>query len=299
MKIIVTGGAGFIGSHIVDALVSDGHEVHVVDNMSAGKKENINPKATLHEVDIRDYDKLVPVFAGAKYVFHEAAMPQVQYSIENPTETHEINVTGTLNVLEASRLNKIKRIIFASSCSVYGNQDTLPIIENMTPDPISPYAAHKLISEVYLRLYSQIYDLETVALRYFNVYGPKQSADGAYAGAIPRFIEFVKKNEPLQITGDGEQTRDYVYVSDVVTANMLAMENEKIGKGEVINIGAGVQYSINHIAKLVGGEVEYIPPRIEPRNTKADISRAKQLLNWQPQITLADGIAELKKYHNI
>jgi len=298
-KIIVTGGAGFIGSHIVDALISEGYEVHIVDNMSSGKKENVNSKATLHIVDIRDKEKLVPLFKDIKYVFHEAALPQVQYSIENPIETNDINVNGTLNVLEASRLNDVKRVIFASSSAIYGDQETLPIVETMEARPLSPYGAHKYIGEVYLKLYAQIYDIETVCLRYFNVYGPRQNANGAYASVIPKFIEFIKNNEPLIITGDGEQTRDFVNVKDIVMANIFAMKSTKVGKGEVINIGAGSQYSVNYIAGLIGGETKYIPPRIEPRNTRADISRAKEFLNWEPSVNLEDGIKELKKYCNI
>src|SRR3989344_7766744 len=298
-KIIVTGGAGFIGSHIVDALVGEGYEVHVVDNMSAGKKENVNTKATLHIVDIREKEKLIPIFENAKYVFHEAAFPQVQYSIENPIETNEINVLGTLNVLEASRINKTKRVIFASSSAVYGNQETLPIVESMQINPLSPYGAQKYISEVYMKLYAQIYDVETVSLRYFNVYGPRQSADGAYASVIPKFIEFLAKNESLSITGDGEQTRDFINIKDIVSANILAMKGDKVGKGEVLNIGGSNQYSINYIAKLIGGGISYIPPRIEPRKTQASIAKAKEFLNWEPCVMLEDGIAELKKYNNI
>ena len=298
-KIVVTGGAGFIGSHIVDALIDGGYEVHVVDNMSAGKKENVNPKAILHIVDIREKEKLIPIFKDAKYVFHEAAFPQVQYSIENPIETNEINVLGTLNVLEASRINKVKRVIFASSSAVYGNQEILPITESMEASPLSPYGAEKYIGEVYMKLYAQIYGLETISLRYFNVYGPRQSAKGAYASVIPKFIEFRQKNEPLSITGDGEQTRDFVNVRDIVSANILAMKGDKVGKGEVLNIGGSNQYSINYIAKLIGGDISYIPPRIEPRKTQASIARAKGFLNWEPCVMLEDGIAELKKYNNI
>lgn len=298
-KIIVTGGAGFIGSHIVDVLVEAGYDVHIVDNMSAGKTENINPKATLHMLDIRDKEKLILIFKDVKYVFHEAAMPQVQYSIENPAETNEINVLGTLNVLEASRLNKVKRVIFASSSAVYGDQENLPITENMEANPLSPYGAQKYISEVYMKLYSQIYGVETVSLRYFNVYGPRQSAGGAYASVIPKFIEFRQKNEILTITGDGEQTRDFVNVQDVVSANLLAMKSVKVGKGEVLNVGGNKQYSVNYIAKLIGGEISYVPPRIEPRKTQAGIEKIKEFLNWQPCVMLEEGIMELKKYHNI
>ncbi|OGI65814.1 hypothetical protein A3A95_01350 [Candidatus Nomurabacteria bacterium RIFCSPLOWO2_01_FULL_39_18] len=299
MKIIVTGGAGFIGSHIVDALIEARHEVHIVDNMSAGKKENVNSKAVLHIVDIRDKEKLIPIFKDAKYVFHEAALPQVQYSIENPIETHEVNVTGSLNVLEASRLNGVKRVIFASTCAIYGDQKTLPITETTEVSPLSPYGAQKYISEIYMKLYAEIYGLETVCLRYFNVYGPRQNADGAYASVISKFLEFRKKREPLTITGDGEQTRDFVNIQDVVSANLLAIEESKLGHGEVINIGANKKYSVNFIAKLIGGEAVYIPPRIEIHKIQADIAYAREFLNWQPHVTLEEGIAELKKYHNI
>jgi UDP-glucose 4-epimerase len=294
-KIIVTGGAGFIGSHIVDALIDEGYEVHVVDNLSAGKKENVNEKAILHIVDIRDKEKLMPIFEGAKYVFHEAAMPRVQYSIENPIETNEINVTGLLNVLEASRLNKVKRLIFASSAAVYGDQEKLPATEDMIASPLSPYAAHKYIGEVYLKLYAQIYGLETVALRYFNVYGPRLDPEGAYPLVIGYFLKLSKQGLTLSITGDGNQTRDFVHVRDVARANLLAMRSDKVGKGEVLNIGTGKRFSVNYIAKLIGGPVEYIPPRIEPRDAEADIQKTKELLGWQPSVAIEKGIEELKK----
>lgn len=298
-KIIVTGGAGFIGSHIVDALVDEGYEVHVVDNLCLGKKENVNPKAVSHIIDIRDKEKLIPIFKDAKYVFHEAAFPQVQYSIENPIETNGINVEGTLNVLEASRINKVKRVIFASSSAVYGDQAILPITESMEVNPLSPYGAQKYIGEVYMKLYAKIYDLETVSLRYFNVYGIRQSASGTYASVISKFIELRSNNQPLTITGDGEQTRDFVNVKDIVSANILAMESDKVGKGETINIGANKEYSVNYIAKLIGGPIAYIPARIEPRTSQASITKAKGFLNWEPCVMLEDGIAELKKYNNI
>jgi nucleoside-diphosphate-sugar epimerase len=293
-KIIVTGGAGFIGSHIVDALIESGYEVHIIDNMSAGKEENINPKAVFHKVDIRDEGSLIPLFKDVKYVFHEAAMPRVQYSIENPIETNDINVNGLLNVLEACRLNNVKRIIFASSSSIYGDTEIFPTTENMKENPMSPYAAHKYIGEVYLKLYSKIYGLETVCLRYFNVYGPRLNPEGAYPLVIGYFMKLLSEGKPLSITGDGKQTRDFVYVKDVANANLLAMKSDKVGKGEVINIGGGVRSSINYIASLIGGETEHIVPRIEPHDTQADISKAKELLNWEPSMNLEEGIKELK-----
>ena len=298
-KVIVTGGAGFIGSHIVDALIDAGYEVHIIDNMSAGKEENINPKAIFHKVDIRDKEILAPLFKDVKYVFHEAAMPRVQYSIENPIETHDINVNGLLNVLESCRLNNVKRLIFASSSSIYGEPDKLPTKEDMAINPMSPYAAHKYIGEVYLKLYSQIYGLETVCPRYFNVYGPRLDPEGSYPLVIGYFMKLLKQSKPLSITGDGEQTRDFVNVKDVARANLLAMKSDKVGKGEVINIGGGARYSINYIANLIGGQIEYVAPRIEPHDTEADISKARELLSWEPSVSLEEGIKELKMLNNI
>ena len=298
-KVIVTGGAGFIGSHIVDALINAGYEVHIIDNMSAGKEENINPKAIFHKVDIRDKETLVSLFKDVKYVFHEAAMPRVQYSIENPIETHDINVNGLLNVLESCRLNNVKRLIFASSSSIYGEPDKLPTKEDMAINPMSPYAAHKYIGEVYLKLYSQIYGLETVCPRYFNVYGPRLDPEGSYPLVIGYFMKLLKQNKPLSITGDGEQTRDFVHVKDVARANLLAMKSDNVGKGEVINIGGGARYSINYIANLIGGQIEYVAPRIEPHDTEADISKARELLSWEPSVSLEEGIKELKMLNNI
>lgn len=293
-KIIVTGGAGFIGSHIVDALIKEGHDVHVVDNLSMGKKENVNSKAVLHVVDIRDREKLISIFKGAEYVFHEAALTQVQYSIENPIETNEINVGGLLNVLEASRLNNVKRIVFASSCAVYGDQNELPFVESMSVLPLSPYGVQKYVGEIYFRTWAKVYAIETVSLRYFNVYGPRQSTEGVYALVIAKFLNLHKKGMPLTITGDGKQTRDYVNVFDVVNANILAMKSKNVGKGEVINIGTGEEHSVNQIAELIGGPVSFIPPRIEPRSARADTEKAKELLGWKPEVEFENGIEMLK-----
>ncbi len=289
-KVIVTGGAGFIGSHIVDALVDKGYEVHVIDDLSAGKKENVNAKAVLHVLDIRDREKLAPVFHDAKYVFHEAAVPRVQYSIEYPEETHDINVNGLLNVLEASRASGVKRLVFASSAAVYGEPDCLPISEDLPFAPLSPYAAHKCIGEVYLKLYAQIYGLPTVSLRYFNVYGPRLDPEGAYPLAIGCFLKCLKENKPLPVYGDGTQTRDFVHVEDVVRANLLAMLSEKVGHGEAINIGTGARTSVNRLAELIGGPVEHLPPRVEPHDAEAEIRLVGEALGWYPSIDLEKGI---------
>lgn len=298
-KIIVTGGAGFVGSHIVDALIEQGYEVHIIDNLSGGKKENVNPKAVLHVLDICDKNSITPLFKGVKYVFHEAALPRVQYSIENPIETHQVNVLGLLNVLEASRENNIKRVIYAASSSAYGNSEVLPLKESFKPSPLSPYGAQKYIGEVYCDVWSKVYGLETVSLRYFNVYGPRLNLNGAYPLVIGLFIKQCLDGQPLTITGDGEQTRDFTHVYDIVKANILAMTSEKVGHGEVINIGSSNNISINFLAKLFEREIKYIPERFEPKHTLADRSLAKELLGWEPKMDFSEAIQALKKEFNV
>ncbi|TSC61440.1 MAG: Vi polysaccharide biosynthesis protein vipB/tviC [Parcubacteria group bacterium Gr01-1014_48] len=293
MKAVVTGGAGFIGSHLTDALVEKGFDVQVIDDLSQGKKENVNPKATLHVASICDYETIAPIVKGADYVFHLAALPRVQYSIEHPRETSEINVTGTLNVLIAAKEAGVKRVIYSASSSAYGDTDAMPLREDMPANPISPYALQKYIGELNCRLFSAIYGLSTVSLRYFNVYGSRQDPTGPYALVIGRFLLLKKERKPLLITGDGTQTRDFTHVRDVVRANLLAMESKNVGNGEVINIGAGKNRSINEIAKYIGGSIEYIEKRIEPHDTLADISLAKKLLDWEPMVPFNDGIKEL------
>lgn len=295
-KAVVTGGAGFIGSHLVAELIKRGFDVHVVDNYAGGKREDrINPKATYHEVDIRDYDKLAPVIAGASYVFHEAALPRVQFSIEHPQETFSVNVDGLVSVLRASHEGGVKRLIYAASSSAYGDQETMPLSEDLPAQPKSPYGLQKYIGELSCRLWSEVYGLSTVSLRYFNVYGPSFDPNGPYALVIGKFLLQKSKGEALTITGDGTHTRDFTYVRDTVNANMLAMESDKVGKGEVINIGAGRNVSVNEVAAMIGGPVVHVEPRLEPAHTLADNRKAKELLGWEPTIKLEDGIAELKK----
>ncbi|KKT44583.1 MAG: hypothetical protein UW34_C0009G0001 [Parcubacteria group bacterium GW2011_GWA2_44_15] len=298
-KVVVVGGAGFIGSHVSDALIARGFEVHVVDNLSGGKKENINPKAVFHKADIRNLEEIKFVINGAKYVFHLAALPRVQYSIEHPAETHDINVTGTQNVLIAAQEGGAQRVIYSASSSAYGDQKVMPLVETMTPNPKSPYGLHKYVGEVYMKVWSGVYGLKTVSLRYFNVYGPRMNPDGAYPLAIGKFFKLRQAGEPLTIWGDGTQTRDFTHVRDVVSANLLAAESDKVGKGEVINIGAGKNFSINEVAKLIGGPVVHEPARLEPHDTLADNSLAKKLLGWKPEVTLEEGIAELKLVHGL
>lgn len=298
-KVIVTGGAGFIGSHLTDALVERGFNVHVVDNLIAGKRENIHPKATFHKVDIRDFEKLTPIFSGATYIFHLAALPRVQPSIENPRETHDVNVTGTQNVLIAARDVGVKRVIYSASSSAYGNQETLPLHEEMPARPMSPYGFQKYAGEHLMRLFSLLYNLETVSLRYFNVYGSRAPLEGAYALVIGRFLVQRKNGEPLTIVPNGEQSRDFTHVRDVVRANIFAAESPHVGNGEVINIGGGRNRTVNEVARLIGGPVTFIEPRVEPKHTLADITKAYRLLGWKPEVRFEDGIEELKKEHNL
>ncbi len=295
-KILVSGGAGFIGSHLVDKLIEQYHKVVVIDNLSTGKKENLNPKAKFFNLDLRDFEKIKPIFEGVDFVFHLAALPRVPLSVAKPRETNEMNVTATLNTLVAAKDAKVKRFVYSSSSSVYGIGNDLPLKESMSAFPISPYALQKYVGELYCRIFSSdLYNLPTVSLRYFNIYGPRQPKEGSYTPVIGLFLTQKKKGLPLTITEDGEQTRDFTHVSDVVNANILAMESDKVGKGEVINIGAGKNCTVNKIAELVGGETINIPPRPgDIRDTLADISLAKELLDWEPKTTLEEGINRLK-----
>lgn len=298
-RAVVVGGAGFIGSNLTDALLEKGYAVSVFDNLSGGLKENINPQATLIEGDIRDVEQLKEAFKGATYVFHLAALPRVQYSIEHPAETTEVNVNGTMNVLIAAHEAKVSRVIYSASSSAYGDQAVFPLKEGMKENPKSPYGLQKYVGELFCRMWSEVYGLSTVSLRYFNVYGPRLNPNGAYALAIGRFLQQRKEGKPMTVTGDGEQTRDFTHVRDVVRANILAAESQKAGKGEVFNIGAGKNYSINKVTQLIGGEVEHIAPRLEPRDTLADNSYAREVLGWKPEVTLEEGIAELKQIYKL
>ncbi len=294
-KCLVTGGAGFIGSNLTDALIERGDEVIIIDNLSTGKKENLNPRADFHQLDIRNLEAIKPFFEGIDYVFHLAAFPRVQPSIDDPLTSNEINLVGTLNVLEAARQAGVKRLVYSASSSAYGNQKEMPLREDMPAHPLSPYGLQKYVGELYCRLYSDIYGLETVSLRYFNVYGPRQALEGAYCLVMGIFVRQRLKGEPMTIVGDGEQRRDFTSVVDVVRANILAAESSRVGRGEVINIGRGRNYSVNELAKMIGGPTTPLPPRIEPRETLADNSLARELLGWQPTVELPDWLAEYKK----
>lgn len=291
MKLLVTGGAGFIGSHLADALIERGDEVKIIDNLLTGKEEYVNPKAEFLKSDIRNLEEIKPHFEGVDAVFHLAALPRIPISIEKPAETHAINALGTLNVLIAARDAGAKKVVYSASSSVYGNQDKLPLREDMPPSPLNPYAVQKYIGELYCRIFSELFGLKTVSLRYFNVYGPRQHTEGAYAPVMGIFLRQKRSGELLTITGDGEQTRDFTHVSDVVRSNILAFESDKVGKGEVVNIGGGRNYSVNAIARFVGGEISNLPERPgEIKHTLADISLAKKLLGWEPEVDMEEGI---------
>src|SRR3989344_9668530 len=293
-KILVTGGAGFIGSNLVDALIDKGHEVLIIDNLSTGRKENLNPKAKFFEEDLRNFETIRPIFEGVDFVFHEAALPRIPLSIQKPKESNDINIGGTLNVLIASKEVGVKKTIYAASSSAYGNQKQLPLREDMPCAPLNPYGLQKYVGELYCKIFYDIYGLKTVSLRYFNVYGPRQPREGSYVPVMGLFLTQKNQGKSLTITGDGEQTRDFTHVSDVARANILAMESEKVGSGEVINIGGGHNYSINAIAALISGQTSHIPmPAGEMRDTLADISKAKEYLDWQPVMGLEEGIKML------
>lgn len=295
-KVVITGGAGFIGSHLAGALILEGYEVHVVDNLANGKREDVPVEATFHELDVRDTEKLTHICEGAHAVFHLAALPRVTYSYDYPTESHEANIDGTFSVLMAARNAGVGRVIYAGSSSSYGTQDRLPFTEDMQVHPMSLYAFQKYAGEEYARLFSENYGLETVTLRFFSVYGPRMRPDGGYALAIPKFLQSLKEGRPLPITGDGSHTRDFTHVRDVVRACLLAMESENVRKGEVINIAAGRNVSVNTLAELIGGEREYLAARPgDAQDTFGDTARARELLGWEPTIALEDGIKELKE----
>lgn len=299
-KVIVTGGGGFIGSHLTRALIKNGYEVHVVDNFVAGRFDGRAVDGAIYnDIDIKNIDELVNVFKNAVAVFHLAALPKVQDSIDNPILTSSINVEGTLFVLEAARAAGVRKVVFSSSAAVYGDQPVLPIREDVTPHPQNPYGLHKFMGENMCILWSELYNVPTVSLRYFNVYGPGFDPNGAYASVVGKFIDLRQNNKPLTIAGDGTNTRDYVQVDDVVRANILAMESAKVGKGEVINIGSGREVSVAELANLIGGPVETVSARLETSRSVSDISKAKALLNWEPLVTFSDGINALKKLHGL
>jgi UDP-glucose 4-epimerase len=292
-KVLVTGGAGFIGSHLVEALVELGYLVCVVDNFSTGNSVRVHPSAELIDADIRKPESMDAAFRDVDCVFHVAALPRVPLSIENPLETHMVNVVGTINVLQAARRFGVRRVVFSGSSSVYGEQAQMPLEESMSPNPLSPYALQKLAAEQYTRLFHRLYGMQTLTLRYFNVFGPRMATEGAYLTVISNFLQAHCAGRPLSIDGDGEQTRDFTHVRDVVRANLLAM-NSAVADGRAINVGQGRSVSVNWIAERIGGPRTYRAPRAgDVRHTLADHSMADRILGWRPYVTTEQGLNDL------
>ena len=298
MKVVVTGGAGFIGSNLAEELLKK-HEVTVIDNLSTGRIENLDQimdKINFIEGSITNLDLLKEAFSGSDTVFHEAAIPSVQRSVDNPIASNEANVEGTLKVLVAARDCGVRKVVYASSSSAYGNTPTLPKIEDMKPNPRSPYAVSKLAGEYYCRVFSEVYGLKTACLRYFNVYGPRQNPHSEYAAVIPRFVTRILAHEPPVIYGDGGQTRDFTFVKDVVKANILAGESDAEG---VFNIACGKRVSLNELAgkimEITGIKVEMSYEGARPgdvRDSLADISSAGDKLGYKPGFELDSGLRE-------
>ena len=308
-EILVTGGAGFIGSHIVDRLLDEELKVRVLDNLSTGEKKNLaqhkNKKSfQFIEGDIRNFDLVKKAVEGVDAVIHEAALVSVTRSIENPLLSNEINVTGTVNLLKACTDAHVKRFVLASSCAVYGDTKTLPNHENLAPKPLAPYAADKLAAENYAKVFHEVYGLETVSLRYFNVYGPRQKY-GPYSGVISIFINRLLKNEPPIICGDGKQTRDFINVKDVVKANMFALSKQKAA-GEVFNISTGEATTLNKLAETIQkimDKTDLKPVHAEPRpgdikHSYGDINKAKRNLEYTPKVQLEEGLSELVEWYS-
>ncbi len=303
MNCLITGGAGFIGSHLAAALCKEGHAVRVMDNLSSGHRRNLDGvtlAAPLIEEDIRDEGALRAAMRGVDTVFHEAALVSVNDSIKRPLDNHDINLTGTLRVLEAARVAGARRLVFAASAAAYGNDPVLPKRETMYPAPESPYALAKVGAEYYLRVYARCYGLQTVALRYFNVYGPRQDPHSMYSGVISRFVESIRAGRRPEIFGDGLQTRDFVFVADVVRANLAAATAADAGDGDLFNIATGCAHSlldvISVLAKLTGSELRprFHEARIaDIRHSVADIEKARQCLGFVPRYTLQQGLREL------
>ena len=305
MKFLVTGGAGFIGSHIVDALIKNGDKVKVIDDFSSGARENledVSGKIELTEGDIRDKAVVGNIMQGVDYVLHQAALRSVPKSLGNPELYNDVNINGTLNILTAAKEAGVKRVVAASSSSIYGETDRLPEKEDFLPLLISPYALTKLAGEYYCRIFSQIHGLETVNLRYFNVFGPRQSLENEYAVVIPKFITCMLKDEQPPVHGDGKQTRDFTYVENVVQANIKAATMPGI-KCEVFNIACGKAYSVLDIVKYVNKILKKdIKPKLGPirqgdvKHTLADISKAMKLIKFEPKVGFEEGLKKTVEY---
>jgi nucleoside-diphosphate-sugar epimerase len=307
-RYLVTGGAGFIGSNLVAALAAAGERVRVLDNLSTGRWEHLDgiPQQSLIERvegDIRDAEMVARVSKGVEVIFHKAALGSVPRSVETPIESDAVNVGGTVTVLDVARHQGVRRVIFAASSAAYGETPALPKHEDMSPMPLSPYAVTKLACEQYLKVFSSLYNLETLNLRYFNVFGPNQTPDGAYAAAIPRFLDAALRGQAIQIYGDGEQTRDFCYIDNTVRANLLGATTSKKLSGEVVNIAGGRRIGLNdlcrEIGRLMGGDVkvDHVAPRAgDIRHSLADITRAHDLLGYEPKVRWEDGLPATLAY---
>ena len=304
-KFLVTGGAGFIGSHIAGALVRDGNKVVVLDDFSSGRRENLSEimsKIELIEGDIRDKKAVAKAVSGVDYVLHQAALRSVPKSMLDPQAYNDVNITGILNILQVAKEAKVKRVVFASSSSIYGETDKLPQKEDAQPLLISPYALSKLAGEYYCRIFSLMFGIEVVSLRYFNVFGPRQSLENEYAVVIPKFITCILKDEQPPIHGDGKQTRDFTYVENVVQANLKAV-TAKGAVAEVFNVACGKAYSVLDIVTYVNKILKKsIKPKLGPirpgdvKDTLADISKAKRILGFDPKIGFEEGLQKTVDY---
>jgi len=294
MKVLVTGGAGFIGSNLVNKLVELDYQVEVIDNnlSDAGK---INKKANYHQYDLSDvnnFNQVSRILNSVDSVFHLAAKARVQPSIDDPVGYELNNTLSTVNILKACVDSDVRRFVYSSSSSVYGDNDNMPLKENFKPNPLSPYGAQKYYGEILCNTFAEVYGIETVSLRYFNVYGEGQNIGGAYSLVLGIFFDQMFNGKPLTIRGDGTQKRDFTYVGDVVNANILASKSHMVGSGEVLNIGNGDNRTINQIADLFDVKKEYIEPVLEPKETLADIKLAKDLLNWEPTTSVDSWIKQ-------
>lgn len=306
MRVLVTGGAGFIGSHLASRLVEEGHEVRVLDNFSTGSRSKLTglgDSFDLVEGDIQSYERAHNAVQGCEVVFHQAALPSVPRSIQDPLTSHSVNVVGTLNLLLASRDSGVRRVVFASSSSIYGADQTLPKREDRAPMPIAPYAISKLAGEGFCRSFSEVYELETVSLRYFNVFGPGQDPLSQYAAVIPRFITALLEGKAPVVYGDGEQSRDFTFIDNVVQANLLAAEAVGVS-GRTFNVACGDRISLNHLLEelrgIIGTTVEatYLEPRPgDVRHSLADISQAQDHLGYKPTVDFDEGLRRTVEHH--